>query len=106
MQKQPTVGPEWQSTSAKGASLAGFGLPMNHKTEFRDSDARFESSGTQAKLRDKFGDLGCNLLFILSCLVCIPIFFCSITSDSTSTLPLRGYESRWGGASGRVERTK
>ena len=62
MQKQPTVGPEWQSTSAKGASLAGFGLPMNHKTEFRDSDARFESSGTQAKLRNKFGDLWCNLL--------------------------------------------
>ena len=62
LQKQPTVGPAWQSTSAKGALLAGFGLPMNHKIEFRDSDARFESSGTQAKLWDKFGDLGCNLL--------------------------------------------
>ena len=30
--------------------------------EFRDPDARFESLDTQAKSRDKFGDLECNLL--------------------------------------------
>ena len=39
-----------------------FGTQMKHLTEFRDSDAEFESSGTQPKSRDKFGDLGCNLL--------------------------------------------
>ena len=37
---------------------------MNRKVEFRDPDARFASLGTQAKLRDKFGDLECNLLYL------------------------------------------
>ena len=63
-QKHPTAGPAWHSTWAKGAVLAGFGLSMNRKVEFRDPDARFASLGTQAKLRDKFGDLECNLLYL------------------------------------------
>jgi len=35
------------------------GLQTKHSIEFRDPDARFESLGTQAKSRDKFGDLDC-----------------------------------------------
>ena len=62
-QKHPTTGPAWHSTWAKGVALVGFGLSMNRKVEFRDPDARFASLGTQAKLRDKFGDLKYNLLF-------------------------------------------
>ena len=42
--------------------MARLGLLMNHLTEFRDPDARFESLGTYSELRDKFGDLECNLL--------------------------------------------
>ena len=64
-QKHPTTGPAWHSTWAKGVALVGFGLSMNRKVEFRDLDARFASLGTQAKLRDKFGDLECNLLINL-----------------------------------------
>ena len=64
-QKHPTSGPAWHSTWPKFAALAGFGLSMNRKVEFRDPDARFASLGTQAKLRDKFGDLECNLLINL-----------------------------------------
>ena len=36
---------------------------MKHLAEFRDPDARFESSGIQAKSQDKFGDRQSNLLF-------------------------------------------
>ena len=38
------------------------GHRMKHLAEFRNSNAQFESSGTQAKSWEKFGDLGCNLL--------------------------------------------
>ena len=39
------------------------GPQMKHLAEFRDPDARLESSRTQAKSRNKFEDLRCNLLF-------------------------------------------
>ena len=42
--------------------MARLGLLMNHLTEFRDPDARFESFETYVKLEDKFGGLKCNLL--------------------------------------------
>ena len=55
--------PTWHAMSVLGAHMARLGLLMNHLTEFRDPDARFESLGTYVELRDKFGDLECNLLF-------------------------------------------
>ena len=53
----------WHATSAWEAHVARLGSQMNHLTKFRDPDARFESLGTYLELRDKFGDLACNLLF-------------------------------------------
>ena len=52
----------WHATSAWEAHMARLGPPMNHLTEFRDPDARFESLGAYVELGDKFGDLECNLL--------------------------------------------
>ena len=46
--------------------VARLGPQMKHVTELSDPDARFESSGTQAKLRNKCGDLWCNLLFFFA----------------------------------------
>ena len=57
--------------SACEAHLARLGPPMNHLIEFRDPDTWFESLGTYAELRDKFGDLECNLLGILFWTWCI-----------------------------------
>ena len=56
-------GTTWHATSAWEAHVARLGSQMNHLTKFRDPDARFESLGTYLELRDKFGDLACNLLF-------------------------------------------
>ena len=55
-------GNTWHASLASDACMAHLGPQTKHLTEFRDPDARFESLGTQAKSRDKFGDLGCNLL--------------------------------------------
>ena len=51
------------ATSASDACVAQLGSRMEHLTKFREPSVQFESLGTQVKSRDKFGDLGCNLLF-------------------------------------------
>ena len=51
-----------RATSVSDACVVHLGPQTKHLTEFRDSDAQFESLRTQVKSQDKFGDLGCNLL--------------------------------------------
>ena len=52
-------GAKLHATSVSGARVGRMGPRMTQLTQFRDPDARFESLGTQAKSRDKFGDLDC-----------------------------------------------
>ena len=56
-------GATWHATSASDACVAQLGSRMEHLTKFREPGVRFESLETQVKSRDKFGELGCNLLF-------------------------------------------
>ena len=50
-------GATWHAKSAWKAHVTRLGPLMNHLTEFRNLDARFESLGTYVELRDKFGNI-------------------------------------------------